>query len=159
MENTPGHSESYRAAFLLCIYLFWLALTAIIFFLLITGRTALLTAIARYSAKGFHQSMQTQLFDKIYVIVAAVVALVAIIASERYLAKSNRWKILLLRFALVLGITQIVLAFFTFITQAFGGNLFSSAFLIFVLFGPFLVGCALIVLVIASRRSDGIPQR
>jgi len=96
--------------------------------------------------------MQTQLFDKIYVIVAAVAALVAIIALERYLAKSKRWKILLLRLALALGTTQIVLAFFTFITQAYRGELLTSARSIITLLGPLLVGCVLIVISITSRR-------
>ena len=143
-----------KAAKVFVMYLLWLTLSAMIFFLLLTGRTCLLTAMARYSTKGFSQSMSARLFDKIYMIIAAIAALSIIIVLERYMANAFGWKNLLLRFARALGSMLVILTVITGITQAYHRDLFRSFISALFLVGPATLGAVLIAISSVFRSKD-----
>lgn len=148
------HISVNKTTKIVVMYILWFALSGMIFFLLITGRTSLLTAIARYSTRGFSQSMSARLFDKIYMIVAAIAALAVIIVMERYMANSRGWKGLLLRFARALGIMLLALSVITAITQAYLRDIFTSFMSTAFLLGPAVLGIALIVISSLIKIND-----
>ena len=98
--------------------------------------------------------MSARLFDKVYMIVAAIASLAVIIVLERYMAGSGGWKHLLLRFSRALGIMMIVLAIITGITQAILGDLFRSALTVLFLLGPAFLGAVLITVSSILRSKD-----
>jgi hypothetical protein len=132
-------------------YILWIALSALIVFILFTGRTSLIAATARFATEGFNEAMQARLLDKVYLIIAGLLGLVGMVATQHYMTNSSGWKNTLFRFAFVCGILLVVLAFFTLVTQASHGDLFTSASSVIVILGPLLAGASLIAISAAKK--------
>jgi len=108
-----------KIALVFAKYILWAAVTAMSFFVLLIGRASLLGAIAGYAGRGFYQTMQVRVFDKVYLIVAGLLALAGMVIMQQYMGNSKGWKNLLLRFSLALGIMLAVLAIFTLVIPIF----------------------------------------
>ena len=126
-------------------YILWAVLTAMLVFILLTGRTSLIAVIARYADTGFYQAKQVRVIDQVYLAIAGILALASIVVLQHYMTNASGWKNTLRRFAFSLGILLIVLALFILVAQISHGDIFTSAPSVIALFGPLLAGTSFIV--------------
>jgi hypothetical protein len=137
-------------------YVVWFAVTAGLIFLLLSGRSALMAALARFSARGFDERMRAGMLDKMYMIVVAVLVLGASVLTEYYLTHAGRWSVLWDRVLRCVAIEAVVLAITAGITQVAARTLFGSFGATFALFLPVAGGAiALAGSLLLRRREQG----
>ena len=137
-------------------YVLWFAVVAGGIFLLLSGRSALMAALGRFSARGFDERMRAGVLDKLYMIAAAILVLGASVFAEHYLTHARRWTVLWDRVLRCVAIEAVALAVTAGITQVAARTLFGSFGATFALFLPVAGGAiALAGSLLLRRREQG----
>ena len=134
--------NSKKIAFIISSYAIWALLAVGSFFLMFSGRTALLAALARYADSGFSQRMLVGTLDKAYMIGAGLLILGYCIGIERYVTIARSWMDLGGRSLKALGIEAFALFASTLTIQLAARTFFASFVFAFTLLLPLIAAVA-----------------
>ena len=134
-------------------YLVWLALGAGAIFLMLLGRSAFMTTLARYAERGFDERMLVGMLDKGYIVVAAILVLGVVVYTEHYLTKARTWQMLGERVLLCFAVEAAALAAIAGTTQIAARTFFGSFAETFALLLPVVCcACAIVGWRLLRRR-------